>query len=141
MTYPFVVAVGDEGPTSEYVVEIDQDLPYTFMLTDSDAQAIEDQTNVPIAPITPPELTSLAPDTAEVGAAVVTVTATGTGFAEGAQVLVGGSAVAATRVSETSMTFDIDPTSATAGPVSVVVSNVVAVSGPLVFTFTEPPAP
>lgn len=138
MTYPFVVAVDNEGPTSEYVVEIDQDLAYTFMLTAGDAEAIEDQT--PIEPTDLPTISALDPSTAVIGGPVFALAVTGTGFKDDSQIVIvidgEHNHLPSTVTSETSITADIDPASATAGNAPVYVSVGIGESNELPFTFT-----
>jgi hypothetical protein len=87
-------------------------------------------------------LTSLAPNAAAAGGPAFTLTATGTGFQSGSQVLWNGSALSTAFVSATQLTALIPAgLTASAGTASVTVSNPgasVLVSNALPFTITAP---
>jgi IPT/TIG domain len=87
----------------------------------------------------PPTITSLSPDTAEVGAAALTMTVTGSAFGEDAQILFNEGAETTTFVSETELTTEVQPATAVGpGAVPVKVTSGGQTSAPVDFTFTEP---
>ena len=90
----------------------------------------------------PPVLTSIAPDTAEVGGAALTLTATGTGFTPNAVIVFNGGDEPTTWVSPTTVTTQVRPATAS-GPatVPVLVRDGARRSAPHDFTFSEPAAP
>lgn len=140
MTLQFVNPLGGEGPTSEYLVQVDTNLEYPFLLTESDAERGEEAGIIETPPVAP-TLTSLTPSTAETGTPAVTVAIAGSGFTSSSAVTVAGAAVGSTFVSDAEVDISIDPTSASAGTVPVVVTNDTESSGPLDFTFTTPAPP
>lgn len=133
MGHQFLKTSGDVGPTSEYAVEIDG-LEYTFLLTEADAESVEN--NRPIDSTDLPTITTLSPNTVEVGGPVTTLTVTGTGFTDSSLINFNGTELPSTVASETSISADIDPSSAVAGVVPVYVSVNVSESNIVDFTFT-----
>ena len=107
-------------------------------VVEKDEGWIYDETNVEPEDGEAPTLTALSPQTAAVGDAALTVTATGTGFTADSVVVVGGTDTATTFGSDTSLTTSIDPTTATAGDVPVLVRSPAGETAPLNFTFTAP---
>jgi len=88
------------------------------------------------APAPPISLTSIAPTSAVVGSAPLTLTATGSGFTAASIIQFGGSDLATSFVSATSVTAQVDPTSAVAGTVPVLVKDAFSTSGTQNFEFT-----
>jgi IPT/TIG domain len=95
----------------------------------------------PVEPGTP-VITSIDPAHAEVGAADLTMTVTGTGFTAASVILFNNGEEATTFVSETSLTTGVKPSLAS-GPavVPVQVREGELVSAPVDFTFTEAVVP
>jgi hypothetical protein len=119
---------------SEAVVEIDQDLFYTFLL---DAGDLAETGGIALAS---PILGAPVPATAEAGSAPLTVNLPGTGYLEGlARVTFGGQAIASTWVSSSVMRITVDPTKVEeAGTAEIRVWHSGLKSGPQTFTFTDP---
>jgi hypothetical protein len=90
---------------------------------------------------TPPTLTSLSPPNAYNGSAAITLTANGTGFVNGSQVVWNGAAISTTFVSSTVLTASVPATDlATVEPVNVFVLNPDStVSNTLPFTIMVSP--
>jgi len=89
------------------------------------------------APAPPPILlTGISPTTAVVGSAALTLTATGSGFTAASIMQFGGSDLVTSFVDETSVTAQVDPTSAVAGTVPVLVKDAFSTSSPQNFEFT-----
>ena len=105
-------------------------------VVEKDEGWIYDETNIEPDEEEAPTLTALSPQTAAIGGAALTVTATGTGFTADSVVVVGGTDSATTFVSDTSLTTQIDPATATAGDVPVLVRAPAGETAPLNFTFT-----
>lgn len=89
-------------------------------------------------PVLAPILSAINPNTAEVGAADLTMTATGENFDGSSVIMVNDTPVATTFVSPTELTTLVRPAGATAGPMSVHIATGALVSDPLEFTFTDP---
>lgn len=86
----------------------------------------------------PPAITSLDPATAVVGGAPVTVTVHGSGFDIGAVVEADEADQSTTRVSDSELTYPVDPSTATAGEFTIRVRNSTGVvSNSASFTITE----
>lgn len=133
MTLHYAAPRGGPGPTSEYEVQVEENWTSTFMLTESDANALGDRVEGdPVAPT----ISSLIPDTAEIGASLTSVTISGTDFEPDAVVSVDGAPVSGFVNSDTEIVFDI--AAAVAGVKPVTVSNSGLASNSLDFTFTEP---
>lgn len=105
-------------------------------VVEKDEGWIYDETNIEPDEEEAPILTALSPQTAAIGGAALTVTATGTGFTADSVVVVDGTDSATTFVSDTSLTTQIDPATATAGDVPVLVRAPAGETAPLNFTFT-----
>ena len=106
-------------------------------MSEKDEGWIYDETNVqPEEGGEEPTLTALAPQTAVVGAAALSVTATGSGFTADSVVVVNGADAATTFVSDTELSAQVDPTTATAGDVPVLVRTPEGETEPLNFSFT-----
>jgi hypothetical protein len=90
----------------------------------------------------PPTLTSLNPNTAYAGSAAFTLTAVGTGFASGSQIVWNGTPLATTFVSSTQLTASVAATSLTlVGTENVAVLNPDnTISNTLPFTLTVSPS-
>jgi len=86
-----------------------------------------------------PRLDSISPATAEMGAAAFTMSCIGAVFTTSSQVLFNGGAETTTYVSETELTIEVDPTTAS-GPwtIPVWVEDHDLVTAQQDFTFTEP---
>jgi hypothetical protein len=128
------------GDTSEYVVTIDQDLNYTFLLSEETADALPPGTDP--TPVEQPVISALVPDTAEVGAPEFTLSIQGTGFSPISTVLWNGGQAPTVFVSDLTLSIQVDPGTAS-GPwtIPVVVQTSTAISDPADFSFTEPEPP
>lgn len=121
----------------EIMVEVDQDLYITMLLTPEDQARIPDYN--PSAPVVAPTVSALDPATAEVGADPVVMLVTGTDFLPTSRILFNGGAEPTIVVSATELTTTVDPRTASgAFTVPVLVENHGLQSAPLDFTFTEP---
>jgi len=86
-----------------------------------------------------PILTSISPDTAEVGGADLTLTATGSGFTASSVIVFNGGDEPTTFVSPTELTTGVKPSTASgAVAVPITIRNGAQVSAPQTFTFTDP---
>jgi hypothetical protein len=120
---------------AEYLIEVDQDLWLTFLMDDA-----TDWSN-PVSPptaVAAPVLTSLAPDTAQVGDPQFTMDLVGTGFTEISRVLWNGGIEDSVFVGATRLRMQVDPGTAS-GPytIPVAVLNGSQSSAEVDFTFTE----
>lgn len=120
---------------TEHIVQIDQDLYMTQLLSPEDA-ALRGAT---AAAVVAPTLTTLAPATVAVGANPLTSTLTGANFHPTSKVIWNGGYERSGRyVSATQMTVGIDPRTASgAFTVPVTVQTGAQQSAPRNFAFTE----
>lgn len=89
-----------------------------------------------------PTLTSLSPNTAELGSAVALVTLTGTGFTRNSVIVWNGGDEPTDYVSPTQVTTYVRPsTASTPGGYPVLVRDGPRRTAPQTFTFTEPAPP
>jgi len=85
----------------------------------------------------PPTITTMSPLSGAVGSPDVTITVTGTGFAQGSAIMWNGAALATTFTDETSVSATAPVSqSATEGQVEVRVANGAEQSNPVYFTLT-----
>jgi hypothetical protein len=84
-----------------------------------------------------PTLSALAPNTAVVGSAALTLVATGTDFTSNSRIIFDGNEETTSFVSATEINCQIDPAGAVAGAVPVLVRTSTLESAPLDFTFTD----
>jgi hypothetical protein len=114
-------------------LEISKILVGAAEIVEKDEGWIFDEVNVqPVSPT----LTALTPNTAVVGAADLTLVATGTDFTENSVIVFGGAEETTTFTDATSISCVIEPSSAVAGAVPVLVRTSTLESAPLDFTFT-----
>jgi hypothetical protein len=91
-----------------------------------------------IAPKQIPVLTGIAPNSAVVGGAPLTLTATGTGFTEDSKIIFNGGEEPTVFVSTTELTTEVQPATATGGiSVPVLVRTVTWETASFDFTFTD----
>jgi hypothetical protein len=109
----------------------------------SDVQFADKAYNAVVAILTKgsvakPEITSLSPDTAVVGAPAFTLHVTGTGFEDGSVIALGGTVEPTTVVSETELTTEVDMSTAVAAiDIPVQVQNLSGVvSNTMIFSLT-----
>lgn len=90
----------------------------------------------------PPVVTGLSPESAEIGSADLTLTVSGTGFADGDVISFNGGDEPTTFVNDTTLTTVVKPSTAS-GPwsIPVRVNGAGGSSNALMFSFTEPPVP
>jgi IPT/TIG domain len=106
-------------------------------ICEKDEGWIYDETNIQPEPGEPATLTALSPQTAVVGDADLTMTATGTGFTADSVIVFNGGEEQTTFVSETELTTGVKPSLASgAGDVPVLVRTAAGDTAPLNFTFT-----
>lgn len=107
--------------------------PNTYSVTVSDPNGISNGRPFIVTPPAP-TLTGINPDTGSAGATGVTLTATGTGFVSGTEILLDGAAQATTVVNATTATAVV--TMPAAGTHPVVVRNANGTSGSRALTTT-----
>jgi hypothetical protein len=134
----WAVDAADPDPTDE-IEDIDGKLQLAAAMSQkwADAGGPTGAPNIP-SPVLAPILTAIDPNTAEVGAADLTMTATGENFDETSVIVANDTPVATTFVSDTELTTVVRPAGTTAGVVSVHIATGSLVSDPLEFTFTDP---
>ena len=145
----FIAAIDkDGGETNDTYVEAFTDIGEvrTFHKDSPDSEWVRyQQTGGLIAPeggAYGPRLDSLDPPTAEMGAAPVTLRCIGSGFTTTSQIVFNSGEENTTYVSETEVTTEVDPSTAS-GPwtIPVLVRDHGMDSDPQDFAFTEPVAP
>jgi hypothetical protein len=102
-------------------------------IAEKDEGWVYDEVNVEPVPAT---LTAIAPNTAVIGGADLTLTATGTGFTAASVIVFGGAALTTTFVSATELSATVQPATASEGIVPVLVRTGAQDTAALNFTFT-----